>query len=435
MPETERKENKLSLRSEEVQEILTSPPSWIIRWGITLIFAFTLIIIILSVIIKYPDFVSAKVIVTTKQPTEKVIARSSGQLDKLFVNNRDSVKSNTILAIIKNTAKYDDVYKLKAIIDTTSFNSENFNFPFNLTRKLQLGEITSGFIAFEKSVTNYKLLKDLKPYSNDLAGNKVSLTEIKERLKKQVLQKELLEKEYELRKVDYKRNQELFDKGVISKLDMERKELEFIQMQKDINSMAISISQMREAISSANQNLKQTIINEQEDSTRSLNELIQSFASLKDAIKDWEYKYVLTSSIDGVISFQDIWGENQFINTGSLIFSILPIDTSELVGKLVIPSQNAGKVLTGQKVFVKLDNYPYQQYGSLIGKVSNYAVSPNDDGNYVVYVSLQNGTKTSYNKTLKFTQELLGNAEIVTEDLTVAERIFYKFREIFKYNL
>ncbi|MCB0742342.1 MAG: HlyD family efflux transporter periplasmic adaptor subunit [Ignavibacteriae bacterium] len=434
MPKLIDKGNKLNLRSEEVQEILTSPPSWIIRWGITLIFAFTLIIIILSVIIKYPDFVSAKVIVTTKQPTEKVIARSSGQLDKLFVYNRDTVKNNTVLAVIKNTANYKDVYKLKDLIDTISFNTETIIFPFDLTRKLQLGEMTYSFIAFEKSYTNYKLFKELKPYSNELAGNKVSLSEIKERLKKQVLQKELLEKEYELKKTDYKRNQELFEKGVISKLDMERKELEFIQMQKDINSMAISISQMREAISTANQTLKKTIINEQEDSTRSLNELIQSFTTLKDAIKDWEYKYVLKSSISGVVSFQDVWGENQFINAGNLIFSILPTDTSELVGKLVIPSQNAGKVLTDQKVFVKLDNYPYQQYGSLIGKVSNYAVSPNDDGNYVVYISLPDGTKTSYNKTLTFTQELLGNAEIVTEDLTIAERIFYKFKEIFSYN-
>lgn len=433
MPKEE-KDIKLNLRSEEVQEILTTPPSWIVRWGITLIFLFTLILILLSIIIKYPDFVTAKVIVTTKQPTEKIIARTSGQLDKVFIINRDTVNNNNLLAIIKNTANYNDVYTLKSIVDTTSFNTEKFDFPFNSTKKLQLGEITNSFIAFEKNYTNYKLLKDLNPYNNQLTGNKISLAEIRNRLNNQINQKKLLEKEFSLKETDYERNQELFKKGVISKLELEQKELEFIQMQKNINSMAISISQMREAISSANQNLQKTFINEKEDQTRSLNDLIQSYTMLKDAIKDWEYKYVLKSSINGVISFQDVWGENQFVNAGSLIFSILPADTSELMGKLVIPSQNAGKVQVGQKVFVKLDNYPYQQYGSLIGNVTNYSVSPNDEGNYVVYVALPNGTKTSYNKTLNFTQELLGNAEIVTEDLSVAERIFYKFRELFSYN-
>ncbi len=90
-------------------------------------------------------------------------------------------------------------------------------------------------------------------------------------------------------------------------------------------------------------------------------------------------------------------------------------------------------MIVGQKVFIKLDNFPYQQYGMLIGKVVNFSISPNSEGNYTVYVSLPNGTKTSYNKIFPFTQELLGNAEIITEDLSVAERLFYKFKDIFKY--
>ena len=103
------------------------------------------------------------------------------------------------------------------------------------------------------------------------------------------------------------------------------------------------------------------------------------------------------------------------------------------MGKLVLPSQNAGKVTTGQKVLVKLDNYPYQQYGMLVGKVENMSVSPDTEGNYFVYISLPEGAKTSYGNNLGFDQELLGNAEIITEDLSVAERIFYKFKDLFKY--
>lgn len=59
-----KQKDNLLLRSEEVQEILSNPPEWIVRWGITLIFVFTVIIFALSFIIKYPDFISAKVIVT-----------------------------------------------------------------------------------------------------------------------------------------------------------------------------------------------------------------------------------------------------------------------------------------------------------------------------------------------------------------------------------
>lgn len=433
MPEHTQHDN-LELRSEEVQEILSNPPIWIVRWGITLIFMFVCIILVLSFMIKYPDFVTAKVLVTTKQPTEKVISRYSGQLDKIFIKNRDTVIINQKLAIIKNTANFKDIYLLKNIIDTISFNVENFQFPFKSTSYLILGDVSSSYINFEKSYTDYFLLKDLDPYTNQLGGNKVSLQEIKNRLKNQITQKELLEQEFKLKQTDLKRNKHLFEKGIISQQTYEVKQLEFIQMQKNISSMAISISQMNEAISSANRTLKSTRINEQEDNTRLLRNLIQSYDLLKEAIRDWEYNYVLKSSINGVVSFQDFWGVHQFVNSGSIVFSILPTNTSSLVGKLSIPAQNAGKVAVGQKVFIKLDNYPYQQYGMLIGKVTNFSISPDKDGNYTVFISLPQGTTTSYNKTFKFSQELLGNAEIITEDLSVAERMFYKFKDLFSYN-
>lgn len=338
------KHDNLDLRSEEVQEILSNPPVWIVRWGITLIFMFVCIILCLSFIIKYPDFITAKILVTTRQPTEQVVSRYSGQLEKVFIKNRDTVNIGQRLAIIKNTANFDDVFKLKNIIDTLHINTKSFKFPFDKTAYLILGEINTAYIGFEKSYTDYFLLKDLDPYTNQLGGNQVSLQELKNRLRNQVTQKELLEQEFKLKQKDLERDKTLFDKGVISQRDFELKQLDFIQMQKSISTMAITISQMTEAISSANQTLKSTHINEQEDNTRFLKNLSQSYDLLKEAIRNWEYNYVLTSSINGVISFQDYWGVNQFVQSGSIVFSILPTDTADLVGKLVIPAQNAGKV-------------------------------------------------------------------------------------------
>lgn len=425
--------NNIKLRSEEVQEILTNPPVWIVRWGITLIFIFICIILSLSFLIKYPDFVQAKVLVTTKQPTEMVIARASGALDTIFTGNRDTVKSGQKLAILRNTADFKDVFYLKHIIDSIPLDFKNFYFPFEKTSSLMLGEVNSAYLNFEKSYIDYFLLKDLDPYSNQLGGNRASLIELKNRLKSQTTQKDLLEQEYKLKQKDFEREQSLFEKGVISQKEYELKQLEILQMKKDVSAMSISISQITEAISTADKNLKNTRINKQEDDTRYLSNLKRSYDLLKEAIRKWEYTYVLSSSINGVIGFQDFWGRNQFVDSGTIVFSILPTDTSTLVGKLVIPAQNAGKVTVGQKVFVKLDNYPYQQYGTLIGKVSSLSITPNSDSNYTVYISLPNGTETSYHKSFNFTQELLGNAEIITEDLSVAERIFYKFRDLFQY--
>lgn len=429
-----KKEDNLKLRSEEVQEILTNPPSWLVRWGITLVFMFTCIILALSFMIKYPDLVTAKVLISTSKPAEKVIAMQTGQIQALFIKNRDTVTINQQLAILKNTANYADVYKLKNVIDSTSFTPDEFRFPFNELKNLKLGEIGPAYINFEKTYTDFQLLKELNPYQHKIIKNKSSLNEVKQRLKNQILQEKLLGKEFKLKEIDFNRTKGLMDKGVISQQEFEQKELEFIQIQKSINSIAITISQMKEAIVNADQVLKTTHISELEDDTRFMKNLMQSYVFLQDAIRNWEYKYVLKSSIDGVVSFQDYWGKYQFVKTGSIVFSILPTNTKNLVGKLVIPSQNTGKVKIGQKVFIKLDNYPYQQYGMLAGVVVNFSISPDSKGNYIVYISLPKGTETSYGKTLEFRQELIGNAEIVTENLSVAERLFYKFREVLSYN-
>ncbi|WP_026808946.1 HlyD family secretion protein [Arenibacter latericius] len=432
MPEN-RSFDKLELRSEEVQEILSNPPVWIVRWGITLIFAFTCLILMLTFIIRYPDFVTAKVLVTTERPTERIVARQSGALEKLYVENGDTVGPDQRLAVIRNTAIIDDVYRLKHILDTVHYDPNGFFFPIEAVSQSMLGDIGTAYINFEKSYLDFHLLKDLDPYTNRLEGDRTSLEEIKTRIKDQIVQKRLLEKELKLAQIDFERHRILFEKGVISQQEYEAKQAELLRMEKNTSTMAITISQMREAVSSADQTLRGTRINQQEEDARLLANLFQSYNVLKKELRDWEYTYVLSSSITGRVSFQEFWGENQFVNTGEVVFTVLPVDRETLVGKLVLPSQNAGKVTIGQKVLVKLDNFPYQQYGMLVGKVKNISVSPDKEGNYFVYIHLPEGTKTSYKNDLPFDQELIGNAEIITEDLSVAERIFYKFRDIFKY--
>ncbi|WP_394332800.1 hypothetical protein [Flavobacterium pectinovorum] len=40
--------------------------------------------------------------------------------------------------------------------------------------------------------------------------------------------------------------------------------------------------------------------------------------------------------------------------------------------------------------------------------------------------------ETSYHKAIPFQQEMSGTAEIITEDLRLAERLLYQFRDIFR---
>ena len=69
--------NNLELRSENVQDILTTPPHWMIRWGNTLIFIILVMVLIMSYFIKYPEFIPAPILVTSQNSPEKLEARTN----------------------------------------------------------------------------------------------------------------------------------------------------------------------------------------------------------------------------------------------------------------------------------------------------------------------------------------------------------------------
>lgn len=434
MPEKPNPIDNLQLRSEEVQEIITTPPAWLIRWGITLVFIITCGVIFLSFFIKYPDFIMSRVMVTTVEPTEKIIARTSGQIDRLWVSNGEKVQAGQSLASMKSTADVHSVLLLKKLLDEIPFGKNNgFFFPLDSLSDVVLGEIELAFVEFERAYMEFRLLERLQPSLVRLEGNRQSIQEIHERLSSQLAQKEILERKVSLVETDFKRNKILYEGGVIAAKDFESREMEYLQVQEQVNGMTISISQLQEALVNAGQTLKSTQVSKEQDESRALINLIQSFHGLKRAVKEWERNYVLVSSTDGEVSFQGVWGEHQFVQSGEQVFSILPDQRSELLGKMIVSSQNTGKISMGQRVLIKLDNFPFQQFGTLRGEVGSISVSPDEEGNYVVYSSLPAGMETSYGKEIQLKQELLGTAEIITEDLSVAERLFFKLKSVTEY--
>lgn len=430
MPENLR---EIELRSESVQEIMNNPPSWIIRWGITIVFIILLIIVFISFFVKYPDFITSQVIITTQNPPEKIEARTNGKLEHVLVQNQQNVHSGDILAYLQTSADYSDIQKLLEITDTLKVNSDSFDFPIRQTRLLALGEIETNYIQFEKAYTDYILQIKLQPYSIDKVAGNQTISEINSRLKSLETQKKIEKTKLEVEANNFKRTQNLYEQGVISASELEIRRLQFLQAQQNYQNIDLSISQLYESKSNAQKGIHGADINQKQDETTLFVNVLQTYDDLKRALRDWEQTYLLKSSINGKVSFQNYWGDNQFIKAGEVIFTVLPSDKNNLLGKLVVPAQNSGKIKPGQKVLIKLDNYLFQQFGIVEGKVRNISLSSDTEGNYYVEVELPNGLKTSYNKELVFDKEMRGSAEIITEDLRLIERVFYQFREIFQF--
>jgi multidrug resistance efflux pump len=161
--------------------------------------------------------------------------------------------------------------------------------------------------------------------------------------------------------------------------------------------------------------------------------LVESLHQLKTAIVKWKQIYLLSAPIDGKISFfNNYWATHQNIKEGDQVMAIVPHGNMRIVGLLSLPLQGSGKVEAGQRVKIKFESYPYQEFGIVEGVVDNKSLLPKDNQSIVVRVTLPNGLKTTYNKELKFDQQMQGLAEIVTEDRRFIERVFDKLISAFK---
>ena len=164
MPEVSQ-EQEIEIRSEEVQEILSHVPNWMIRWGNTLLLVFVVMLLAISWFVKYPDTIDAQVMITTSNPPQKLFANVGGRFELFLVGDNDTVAQDTHLAVIKNPANYSDVLFLKSIVDTITINKSNdFFFPLNELPPLILGELNNSFSIFENDYYEYNSNNELNPY-------------------------------------------------------------------------------------------------------------------------------------------------------------------------------------------------------------------------------------------------------------------------------
>jgi len=145
--------------------------------------------------------------------------------------------------------------------------------------------------------------------------------------------------------------------------------------------------------------------------------------------------YVLMSPIDGKITFTRYWVSNQNVQGGEEVFTVIPLSESQIIGKAMLPVARSGKVKAGQKVNIRLDNFPDSEFGMLKGVVQNISLVPTASGGmnfYVVEIEIPEGLYTNYKKELHSLPNMSGMADIITEDMSLLERFVMPMKKIFK---
>ncbi len=417
-------------RSDALEEIITSVPAWTIRYGnIVWLFIITLLLL-LSYLIKYPETVVSEVTITTIDPPQKIFTQISGTIDSVFVQNNDTITSNDPIAIFKNAANYRDVIYLQDIISRINLDADSISFPMDGLPALLLGELEDPFSKFENSYIKYILLKKYKDYDIRSAANIKNSTERRRKLASLTAQYQLNSKELELMRLDVERSDQLYKKGVISRQEHEKKEMEYIRAEKLAKNTLVDISELKNDITQSERDLKLTHIEKIKVEGNVEQVLFQNLDKLKVSIRDWEQKFILKSARNGRVTFLRDLKKNDYLQERQMVVSIVPTNNLKPIAKLKTNIKNSGKIKIGQRVHIMLENYSYIEYGMLVGTVSNISLIPDADNFYFIDVALNNELVTTYNKRLDFKHELFGKAEIITQDLRLIERVLNQLKNL-----
>lgn len=425
------KEKDLNLRSEAVNEVLTSPPKWILRWGISAIFILFIIAIVLSYFISYPDILTAEITLTTLNPPVTLVSKNNGKLTHLLVKNKDIVTENQTIAVIENTANYKDVLYLFENSNTLISQLKLSDTIPLITIKdsLKVGELTPNYLLVLKSVKDLNLYIAVNPYNRQITLLKKDLISYNDLLSKYKKQESINRQQLILSETDYNRDKSLFDSKVISAREFDTKKKEYLSALNSNEQIKITISNAYIQINSIEKSILQLQIQDYQEQSKLKNEFQHNLNSLVSEIIKWRQIYLIESPINGKISFFSIWSVNQNIKSGDELFSVVPIQKQQFIGKCILPIFNTGKLSIGQNVNIKLDNYPYNENGMLQGTVTNISEVPNKE-TYAIDVGLRNGLITSYNKTLAYKEQMKGKVDIITKKQSLMDRIFFNLKKV-----
>lgn len=152
-------------------------------------------------------------------------------------------------------------------------------------------------------------------------------------------------------------------------------------------------------------------------------ELLNAIASLQVALSEWERNYLLISPVEGTIAFMQPWEAKQTVESGETMFVIIPQNATKPIGKALLPMDGIGKVKIGQRVIVRFPAFPEQEFGFIEGDVISISPVPDQDGYYVLEISLPHDLKTNYGKELPLIKTIKGTASIVTKEKNLLERL------------
>jgi len=435
----EDKIDKINSRTEEVQHIIDRMPTKFGFWVSAIIVLLFLFVVIFGWAIRYPDIVQGQVIVNTQSAPLKLVANTSGKIKLCNVKSMDFVKSGQLIAYIESPTNLVNVFFIDSLLHLYNpATVELLQIREKLPKHFSMGELNSKYYAFDNSLQDYINFKQDKQLDNQRKSLVSLLNEQQYGISSDEVRVEMAKKTAFYEHKAYGRDSILFVNRVISESEFDKSQMNYLAAKDALQNTISNLNNAQQAEQQTRGKIQDLDIKMPENEKQLKIALTSAYNDLLDNIKSWKERYVFLAPFSGKAQFMKFYTENQFVQTGEEVFTIVPKEENAF-GQVILPAQGSGKIRKGQEVIVKLDNYPYMEYGSINGRVKSISLTTNTtkSGNnevetYMALIDFPDQLKTNYKVKLDFKAEAKGTAEIITSDRRLIQRLFDNLKYILK---
>ncbi len=406
------------LHSEDLQEIIAKPPSWLLKRGISLVLGTVLLIIGLSVFIRFPEMVGSPIKFNSIDAPKVITSRVNSNLTKLLIKDGEQVSPGTALAYLESTAEHSQVIMLlQRLQDLRTGEKQNYNLESLINPKdLNLGELQGSYQNFYLAYLSYRAASQDGIYQKRKGTLQQEKANIVRQYEKVSQSFELQQQQLKLAEEEFEKYRLLAQKKVISPSELQEKEALLLIKRQTIPQMENNLIGYEGSVLSKNKEL--TDLDNQINEERK--KFVQALNSFISEAEIWKRQYVLTSPVGGKLIYGAFLQENEPVKIDEPLFYVNP-NSDQYYGEVLLSQNTSAKVKKGQQVLIKVRSFPYQEYGYLHGKVDYISDIPMRDSVFFIKVSL---IRSTHDGLITLKPGIYGDAEIITEDKSIFRRIW-----------
>jgi len=314
-----------------------------------------------SVIARVDETVQSTGKLEPKGTTIDVKVPIGGVIENILVKEGELVEKDQILLKLDTTAasaKLEALQRVKSQINADIVLS-----------KIQLGEKEN----IDNLTPNQKLkLTSLnKEYVSRINAAASSVKQIEFQKESTLENLKSQQEVLEIREEILKNLKDVTDIGGLSKIKYLKEQQEVIQLRGRVESTKSELEKISETLEEARNKLTNTIAASKIDFSTKIEENVKQVAQLENQISDTKLtlKYQeIVSPLDGIVFDLQPAAPGYVVGSSDKpILKIVPID--DLVARIFISNRDIGFLKKGQKVKIRVDAYPYNEFGEIEGKI------------------------------------------------------------------